>query len=119
LNPRAPAIHATVKLHKTGNPVRPIVYWKECPGYELAKALYNRCMLHNKLELPNAFKVTNSRALTQELANMEVDENVQFCSFDIENMYTNIPISYVRNIIRNIITKNNATVNGESTEILN
>jgi hypothetical protein len=63
--------------------------------------------------------VTNSRALTQELANMEVDENLQLCSFDIEIMYTNIPISDVRNIIRDIIILNNVTINRESTEILN
>jgi hypothetical protein len=89
--PKTPTLHATVKLHETGNPIRPIVSWKECPIYELAKALNN--VLRNKLELRNAFNVTNSRALTQELANMEVGEHTQLCSFHIENMYTNIPIS--------------------------
>jgi hypothetical protein len=48
------------------------------------KALNN--ILHNKLELPNAFNVTNSTTLTKELTNMEVDEHIQFRSFDTENM---------------------------------
>jgi hypothetical protein len=78
-------IHATVKLHKTGNPIRPIVNWKECLVYELAKAL-NR-ILHNKLALPNAFNVTHSRK-HNELPNTAHT----LCLFDIENMYTNIPV---------------------------
>jgi hypothetical protein len=34
-------------------------------------------------------------------------------------MYTNIPVSDLPNIIRDIITRNNATTKGECTEILN
>lgn len=54
-------IHATVKLHKTGNPVRPIDNWKECPVYELAKEINK--ILQNKLARPNTFNITNSRTL--------------------------------------------------------
>jgi hypothetical protein len=31
MNPRAQNMKATVKLQKTGNPIRPIMNWKECP----------------------------------------------------------------------------------------
>jgi hypothetical protein len=117
MNPRATKIHATVKLHKRGNPIRPIVTLKECPIYKLVKALSK--ILHNKLELPNAFNVTNSRSLSQELASKKGDEHTQLCSLDIENMYTNIPISDLPNIISSIITRNNVTTKGECTEIMN
>jgi hypothetical protein len=48
---------------------------------------------------------------------MEIDEHIQLCSFDIENTYTNIPVSHLRNIISSQV--NNATTNAECTEILN
>jgi hypothetical protein len=66
MNPRTAKIHARVKLHKRGNSIRPIVNWKEWKIYELAKAPNK--ILHNILELPNTFNVTNSRSLSQELA---------------------------------------------------
>jgi hypothetical protein len=83
----------------------------------LAKALNK--ILHKKLELPNAFNVTSSSSLTQELASIEVDEHIQLCSFDIQNIHTNIPVSDLLNTIRDIITRNNITTKGECTEILN
>jgi hypothetical protein len=107
---------ATVKLQKTGNPIRPIMNWKECPWCELAKTLK---ILNNKVALPNLFNVKDSKTLTQELANMEIDEHIQLCSFDIENMCINIPVGDLQNIIRNIIARNSATTNAECTEILN
>jgi hypothetical protein len=89
MNPRARKTHATVKLHKIDKPIRPIVNWKQCPAYELAKLLNK--ILNERLELPNAFNVPNSYTLAQELTNIETNEHIQLCCFDIANMYTNIP----------------------------
>jgi hypothetical protein len=49
---------------------------------------------------------------------MGVDEHIQLCWLDIENTYANIKISDLLNKIRDIITKNNVTVNEECAEIL-
>jgi hypothetical protein len=39
MNPIAPNLHATIKLHKQNTPIRPIINWKNVPAYELAKQL--------------------------------------------------------------------------------
>jgi hypothetical protein len=39
MNPDAPRIHGTIKLHKENKPIRPIVNWKNSPRYKLASHL--------------------------------------------------------------------------------
>jgi hypothetical protein len=104
MNPSAPHLYGTIKLHKQGQPIRPIVNWTESPAYKLAKHL--NTVLKNTLQLPNAFNIKNTNTLAQSLQLIEIDNNTKMCSFDIENMYTNIPTMEVRNIIDNIMTKN-------------
>jgi hypothetical protein len=36
MNPEAPHIHGTIKLHKEDKPIRPIVNWKNSPGHKIA-----------------------------------------------------------------------------------
>jgi hypothetical protein len=56
--------------------------------------------------------------VVQVLKLFKIDKDMQLCSFDIENMYTNIPIYEVRNIVKNIIHKNNIS-QGIKEEIIN
>jgi hypothetical protein len=37
----------------------------------------------------------------------KINENTKLCSFDIENMYTNIPTTEVKDIINDLLNKNN------------
>jgi hypothetical protein len=39
MNPKAPRMHATIKLHNQNIPIRPIINWKNAPGHKLAKHL--------------------------------------------------------------------------------
>jgi hypothetical protein len=104
MNPTAPNLHATIKLHKQNKPIRPIINWKNAPAYELAKHLTK--ILHDSLHLPNTYNIQNSTHLTKDLKTMEINENIRMCSFDIENMYTNIPTVDTINIITNILKTN-------------
>jgi hypothetical protein len=36
MNPETPHLHGRIKLQKIDKPVRPIVNWKNAPGYKLA-----------------------------------------------------------------------------------
>jgi hypothetical protein len=38
MNPTAPTLHATIKLHKPNKPIRPIINWKPAPAYDITKA---------------------------------------------------------------------------------
>jgi hypothetical protein len=110
MNPSAPQIHGTIKLHKPGKPIRCIVNWTDSPGYKLAKYLNT---------FLNVFNVENSNALAHTLKQLEINENTRLCLFDIENMYTNIPIHEVRNIVNDIINKNHYIAQATKNEIKN
>jgi hypothetical protein len=93
----APNVQACIKLHRQNTSNRPIINSKNVPGYWLAKHVSKR--LHNYLHLPNAYNVQNSICLSTDLKSMENNEDIRMCSFDIENMYTNISKIEVVNII--------------------
>jgi hypothetical protein len=105
MNPKAPYIFSNIKLHKTEKPIRPIVNWKNSPGYKLATYLAK--LLTPSMSLPNAFNVQNSIALMNNLKQVNVLPNVKIYSFDIKNMYTSIPINDLVNIIQRSLTRNN------------
>jgi hypothetical protein len=104
MNPTAPSMRATVKLHKPNIPIRPIISWRNAPGYKLAK--YIAKLLHNYLGLSYVYNVRNSAHLMTDLKTIELNSNTRMCLFDIENMYTNIPRKEVINIIDNILGNN-------------
>jgi hypothetical protein len=102
MNPKAPFIYGTIKLHKEHKPIRPIANWKDSPGYKLAK--YLAAQLSQKLQLPYVYNVKDSIKLIHNLENLQIDGNTRLCSFDIENVYTNIPIHEIKNILTYLLT---------------
>jgi hypothetical protein len=50
VNPTAPNLLATIKLHKPNIPTRPVINWKNASSYELAKHLTKT--VHCYLYLP-------------------------------------------------------------------
>jgi hypothetical protein len=53
-----------------------------------------------------------------DLQAIEINKDVRLCSFDIENMYTNIPKAEVINIINNIIQNSQGTETNVHKEII-
>jgi hypothetical protein len=49
---------------------------------------------------------------------MEINEDMRMCSFDIENMYINIPKSDVMNIINSLLKTNSEIVETNQKEII-
>jgi hypothetical protein len=66
---------------------------------------YTRLQIY--LPLPNAFNVKNSVQLTDDLLNISFDPNLQFVSFDIMDMYSNVPTEDLINIIDSMCDKHN------------
>jgi hypothetical protein len=62
--------------------------------------------LHHYLNSPYTYNVGNSNHLMTELKTIELNNYTRICSFDIENIYTNIPRKDVINIINNILENN-------------
>jgi hypothetical protein len=114
MNSKAPNVHATIKLHKQNTPIRPVVNWKNSPAYNLAKFVTNA--LKETLDLPFTYNIKNSTQLINNLNNITINENTRICSFDIKDMYTNIPQQDTILIIHNILQNYNENV---ADDILN
>jgi hypothetical protein len=84
--------------------IRPIVNWKGSPGYKLA--IYLTKLLKHTMHLTNVYNVQNSATLMHNLEQITIHPNIRTCSFDITNMYTNIPIKELINIIQESLTHN-------------
>jgi hypothetical protein len=110
---KAPNLHATIKLYKQNTPIRPVVNWKNLPAYNLAKFVTNT--LKETLDLPFTYNIKNSSQLINNLNNI-INENTRICSFDIKDMYTNIPQQDTILIIHNILQNYNENV---ADDILN
>lgn len=97
LNPSTPIIRGLIKIHKVETPIRPIVNWKNAPAYKIAKMVVKQLQLH--IPLPYAFNVQNTTHLIKDIAEIPYNNKIRLASFDITNMYTNIPTDVLLPII--------------------
>jgi len=93
------------KLHKTDIPIRPVIDNRTAPAYKLARYLTK--ILDQHIPLNNYFNVTNSTNLANELTKLEIHENHKMVSFDIKDLYVNIPTDEILNIVKSKLLKNN------------
>jgi hypothetical protein len=78
MNPTAPNLHATIKLHKQKAPIRPIINCRNAPAYELAKYLTRT--LHRHLQLSYTYNVQNSIQLMTELQAIKINKYMKICT---------------------------------------
>jgi hypothetical protein len=108
MNPKAPNLHATIKLYEQNTPIKQVVNWKNSPAYNLAKFITNT--LKETVDLPFTYNIRNSIQLIYDLNNITINENTRICSFDTKDMYTNIPQQDATHIIHNILQNYNENV---------
>ena len=84
-----PNLTNSVKHHKEGNPLRPIV---TCIG----SALYNTSKFLTDILSPlknrNGYSVANSLQFSKEITDIKIDENEVLVSFDVVSLFTAIPV---------------------------
>jgi hypothetical protein len=90
MNPKAPRPNALIKTHKVDKPIRPVINGIGTPSYKLARFL-NR-QLNQLIQLPYTFALRNSLEIAQELANIEIDTCHQMTTFDVKDLYVNLPV---------------------------
>jgi hypothetical protein len=97
LNPTPPTIRGLIKVHKEGCPIRLIVNWTNAPAYKIAKLLVRK--LEALIPVPNTFNVRNSARLITDLKEIPIDSDLRFASFDITDMFYNVPTTDLVKII--------------------
>ena len=103
--PSPPMLKAQLKLHKEGIPIRPVINNRTAPAYKLAKHMTKIIDQHTALN--NQYSVTNSTNLANELIKLEITDAHKLISFDIKDLYVNIPIQETINIAQKRMAKNN------------
>jgi hypothetical protein len=73
-----------------------MINWKDSPSYKLAKFITFK--LKDVIQLPNVYNIQNSIKLIENLKELEINENIKLCSFDITN--TTIPITEATCVIQ-------------------
>ena len=105
--PASPNIKAQLKLHKIGSPIRPVINNRTTPAYKLAK--YITKILSQHITMYNQYVITNSINLANDLTKLELHENHNLITFDIKDLYVNIPVSETLNIVKAKLLQNNDT----------
>ena len=97
-----PAIRGSIKHHKEGNPVRPIVS-------SIGSALYNTSKFLTDILSPlqncNGFSVPKSAKFAEEISNVDIQDDEVMLSFDVVSLFTAIPVDKACNYISNKLLK--------------
>ena len=91
-----PRLYATPKIHKAGNPLRPIVDYTGSIGYSISRALAD---ILGPMVGTTVHHVNNSFDLAEDLNSVMIEEDEQFTSHDVVSLFTNTPIEECLNII--------------------
>jgi hypothetical protein len=105
LNPITPVIRGLIKIHKVDTPIRPVVNWKNAPAYRLARMFSEK--IKTFIPLPYVFNVKNTTQLIKDMTYIPFDPKLKLTSFDITDMYSNIPTEEFLNTINTIYEKHN------------
>jgi hypothetical protein len=98
LNSKAPVMKGIPKIHKKNVPIRPLVNFKCAPTYNVSKLLSAR--LNKDLELEYKYNVKNSYDFVDKVKHINVKGNSRLVSFDISNLYTNVPVIETVDLIK-------------------
>jgi len=94
-----------MKLHKDGNPIRPVINNKHAPSYKAAKRLNK--ILQQRLNLGNQYTVVNSVTLVKDLTKISISNKHRLITMDIKDLYVNIPIAETTDITTKQLLQHN------------
>ncbi|XP_046393718.1 uncharacterized protein LOC124161442 [Ischnura elegans] len=100
--PKPPRFYGLPKVHKEGIPLRPIVSQIDAPTYHLARYLARHLQPHVG---KTSSHVKNSAHFVEILQGVTMEDKDIMVSFDVESLFTNVPIDDSLEIIRGLQTK--------------
>jgi len=96
-NPLTPLLYSLPKIHKPDTPQRPIVSSINSPAHNLSTFL--RRILPDIIKFNPRYTLKNSSQLCKHLSDIFIPNNSILFSFDVNNLFTNIPHSECINIL--------------------
>lgn len=105
--PTSPTLKAQLILHKPNMPIRTVIKNMNAPTYKLAKHLIR--MLIEHITLNNSFIVTNSTNFVTDLKRLKINVNHKMITYDIKDLFIDIPIEDTLTITKALSLKNNNT----------
>ena len=110
---QVPRFYGLPKIHKPAVPIRPIVSYTSSPLYQLSRYIADILRPYTKL---NQQHCKNSNDFSQFIRQQTIDPDEIMVSFDVESLYTNIPITDVLLAIKDLL--NNDTTLQDRTNLL-
>lgn len=104
IKPSAPKITGLPKIHKQDRPIRPLINFTTSPAYKIAK--YMNKWLNDNINIVNDFSVKNNLELVDKIISTKIPTNAKLVSFDVTNMYSNIPIAETIKITQELLIIN-------------
>ena len=101
-------LYGLPKIHKAGNPLRPIVSSIGTFNYNLAKFLVP---IISPLTY-NEYTIDNSSKFVNDVIGKDLPHNYTMASFDVESLFTNVPLEETTNIIIDKLTHGNFNTYG-------
>ena len=95
-------LYGTIKTHKPGNKIRPIISQITSPTYKLAKKLHQIILPY----IPSKYLLKSSNDFIDLLNTNKYNGHI--ASLDVESLFTNVPIDDTINIILNLAYCNNS-----------
>ncbi|XP_071050953.1 HEAT repeat-containing protein 1 homolog [Onthophagus taurus] len=91
MNPKIPLAYSLVKLHKQNLPIRPIISSLDSSTYKISKFLLQ--IFKNDIQFKPKYTIKNRNEIINTIKNTTLPVDYTILSFDITNLYTNIPIT--------------------------
>lgn len=104
-NPRVATLYALPKIHKNPVSMRPICSNVNVPTEQLSKWLLETL---KKYPVTIGCSIKNSVELVDKIKNVKIKRGQILCSFDLQSMYTNIPVSDAIECLKKHLTTSNA-----------
>ena len=104
LEPQTPYFFGLPKLHKPGVPLRPIIGATGSCTQKIARFLQKifQSLKSNKSSVKNSFDFKN------KIQNLKIREEEILVSFDVESLYTNVPVEFTINLINDALLRDNS-----------
>ena len=102
---QASRFYGLPKIHKASIPVRPIVSYSRNPLFNLSKYIANILKPYTQL---NKQHCKNSKEFSEFIRTHTIEEDEIMVSFDVEALYTNVPIGDALTIFKELLENDEA-----------